>query len=183
MLFFTKKLEENPVNLQVYSNSTYSRLVWWHIIFPVVLLSVLSFLYPGMLFTYFTWIVLFFALLGIGIVFMQNKNFRFGYLVFINLTFDIWFLLMVSILIGEATYTSFDPEFLILHGVLVIFLLISMFVHIFIASSLFSLTSRRKLKTAFFVTLLIVVLIVFKKITHITHFIKHLPSNIIRYYQ
>lgn len=145
---------------QVYSKRTYWGLLLFHVIFPVVFIGILFSFSPYYILVFYIPLgVIILVLLGIVTVLLQGKNVHFGYLIFINLATEvyvwIWILNITLDTFIKHSWTQDVYEFFLI----LILLLISIFVHLFITSSLFASTSVRKLKTATLFTLLFTVLI------------------------
>ena len=145
---------------QIYSKGTYWSLVLFHIIFPVVLFGILFSISPFFLFIFYIPLgLIILALLGIVAISLQDKNIRFGYLIFINLAIELYvWIWLLNITLNALIKNSSSQEG---HAYIwaLILLLVSIFVHVFITSSLFSSISARKLKTSLLGTFLFAVLV------------------------
>ncbi|MEK7062728.1 MAG: hypothetical protein AAB946_01700, partial [Patescibacteria group bacterium] len=145
---------------EIYSKGTYWRLVLFHIIFPLVLFGILFSISPFFLFIFYIPLgLVILSLLGIIIVSLQDKNVKTGYLIFINLAIEVYvWIWLLNITLDTLVKNSSSQEGHAYIWVLIL-LLASIFVHIFIACSVFASTSNRKFKLASLITFLFAILI------------------------
>ena len=140
----------------IYSKNTYQNLVSLHTGYPILFFIVLLIISP-IYFLFFqstlsVLIVVTALLLPIVTIALQYKNVLFGYLIFINLAFEWYFF---------SNYMQ-GTVFLI-----VIPYLIIIYSHFYIASTLFTLTSNRRLKTACLATFLFIILLVLSQFNYL----------------
>lgn len=145
---------------EVYSKSTYWKLVLFHIFFPVALFGIPLFWSPFFIYIFYIPLgLIILSLLGIITASLQDKNVNAGYLILINLSVELcaWIWLLNIILDGFVKNGA-SQEGTAYIWVLIL-LLVSIFVHIFITCSLFASTSGRKLKLASLITFIFTALV------------------------